>query len=275
MEQLSVKAFAQKVRSKADLYEALVRNGYYLPKLKSSMVSEHYLVNVMDKTYWCPRAEDIRVRMCPRQPHKDVLIEKFRKLMRDNDLKHGMQAEKLPDKDWLIAVIATLNPEDEIFKKDYLPPARKNAIEEQKTIRVPNGFFEGLPDSKSKVKRKALHIIGEGRAQQKIKYLKAMQAELNGQLALEQMRAEKAREWLKDPATIKPPSRSSHGNEQSPAKRGGSTTGTSSKRQEALLAGSGTGGGKQGSAGSKSLNQSFGQSQPQVQQMMQGIEDFK
>lgn len=71
-------------------------------------------------------------------------------------------------------MIATLNPEDEIFRKDYLPPARKNAIEEQKTIRVPNGFFEGLPDSKSKVKRKALHIIGEGKAQQKVSYLKTL-----------------------------------------------------------------------------------------------------
>lgn len=66
MEEMSAKAFSRKVKSKADLYEALVRNGYFLPKYKSSMISEHYLVNVMDKTYWCPLAESIRVRMCPR-----------------------------------------------------------------------------------------------------------------------------------------------------------------------------------------------------------------
>ena len=174
MEQLSVKAFAQKVRSKADLYEALVRNGFYPPKMKSSMVTEHYLVNVMDKTYYCPLAEEIRVKMCPRPPHKDVLVAKFSKLMADKNLRSGLQPEKLPDKDWLIAVIATLHPEDEIFRKDYMPPPKKNAIEEQKTIRVPLGFFEGLPDSKSKVKRKALHIIGEGKSQQKVAYLKAI-----------------------------------------------------------------------------------------------------
>ena len=73
-----------------------------------------------------------------------------------------------PDKAWLLAVIATLNPEDEIFKKDYLPPAKKSLVEEQKTINVQDGFFEGLPDSKSKVKRKALHVLGEGRAKQKV-----------------------------------------------------------------------------------------------------------
>lgn len=128
------------------------------------MVSEHYLVNVMDGTYYCPKAEEVRIKLCPRPPQKDVLIAKFNKLMQDKGLRSGLQAEKLPDKEWLITVIATLNPEDEIFRKDYLPPARKNAIEEQKTIHVPNGFFEGLPDSKSKVKRKALHIIGEGKA---------------------------------------------------------------------------------------------------------------
>ena len=174
MEQLSAKQFAQKVKSKADLYEALVRNGYYLPKRKSSMISEHYLVNVMDKTYWCPLAEDVRIRMCPRQPQKDVLLDKFHKLMEKKNLSSGMHPEKLPDKDWLIAVIATLNPDDEIFKKEYLPPPRKNNIEELKSINVPAGFFDGLPDSRSKVKRKALHIIGEGRAKQKMKHIRAV-----------------------------------------------------------------------------------------------------
>ena len=171
---LSVKEFALKVRSKKDLYEALLRNGYYLPKYKSNMCSEHYLVNVMDGTYSCFKAEQIKLRICPRPPPKDVLLEKFAKLMEKKGLHSGLQEDKYPDKDWLIAMIATLNPEDEIFRKDYAPPARKNVIEEQKTIRVPAGFFEGLPDSKSKVKRRALHIIGEGKAQQKVKYLKAV-----------------------------------------------------------------------------------------------------
>ena len=173
-ETLSVKAFAQKVKSKKDLYEALVRNGWYPPKLKSTMVSEHYLVNVMDGTYYCPKAEEVRVRLCPRPPPKEVLLEKFRKLMSDKGLRSGMQEGKWPDKDWLVTVIATLHPEDEIIRKDYVPPARKNVIEEQKTIKVPNGFFDGLPDSKSKVKRNALHIIGEGKAQQKVSYLKVL-----------------------------------------------------------------------------------------------------
>ena len=237
---LSVKEFALKVKSKKDLYEALVRNGYYPPKIKSNMVSEHYLVNVMDGTYYCPKADEVRVKLCPRPPHKEVLLEKFKKQMADKGLRSGMQEGKWPDKEWLITVIATLCPDDEIFKKDYLPPPRKNVIEEQKTINVTNGFFEGLPDSKSKVKRKALHIIGEGKAKQKVQYLKALQRELQAQLYSEEARAEKARDWLKDPLTKKPPSRP--GAEVSPLRKSGD-----SKRTKALLAGSGTGGGIQGS----------------------------
>ena len=98
------------------------------------MVTEAYLIGVMDKTYFCPRAEDIRIRLCPRPPNKNVLLEKFNKLMLDKGYKSGLIEGKWPDKQWLLAVISTLNPDDEIFKKDYFPPPRKNIIEEQKTI---------------------------------------------------------------------------------------------------------------------------------------------
>lgn len=67
-----------------------MRNGFYPPKLKSNMVSEHYLINVMDGTYYCPKAEEIRVRICPRPPQKTVLLEKFNKLMHDKGLRSGM-----------------------------------------------------------------------------------------------------------------------------------------------------------------------------------------
>lgn len=172
--QMTVKAFNVKVSNKADLHEALIRNGYYPPSLKCGMATEAYLIGVMEKTYWCLRAEDVRIRLCPKPPDKKILLEKFRKLTHDNNIKHGMLEDKWPDKKWLLAVISTLNPEDEIFKKDYFPPPRKNIIEEQKTINVPNGFFEGLPDSRRRVKRHALRIVGEGRAKQKVQYLKTV-----------------------------------------------------------------------------------------------------
>ena len=161
-------------------------------------------------TVWCPRQEAIRIRACPRPPAKAVLVGKFLKLMKDKSYagSGGLVEGRQPDKQWLLAVLATLSPDDEIFKKDYLPPAKKSLVEEQKTINVPNGFFDGLPDSKSKVKRKALHILGEGRARQKVQYLTALKKEIEIQLDVQKQRAERQREYLKDPATKKPESAS-------------------------------------------------------------------
>ena len=59
-----------------------------------------------------------------------------------------------------------------------MPPAKKKIIEEQRTIQIPKDFFDGLPDSKTKVKRRALKIMGKGMAQQKISYLKQLQKDI-------------------------------------------------------------------------------------------------
>ena len=58
-----------------------------------------------------------------RAPVKEVLIEKVMALAESNNLNVGwIDNVHHPDKDWLVAVIATLNPGDEIFKKDYVAP---------------------------------------------------------------------------------------------------------------------------------------------------------
>ena len=168
MEQLTVKEFSKKIRDKHDLYEAVHRNGFHLPSLKSGMVTEAYLLNVMEGTYFCPMLEQVRLRACPRPPQKDILVKKFLAIMRDKGYAHGLSQDKLPDKQWLISVISSITPEDEIFRKDYLPPPRKNIAEEQKTMNIPKDFLAGLPDSRSKAKRRKLKVIGEGMVNQRI-----------------------------------------------------------------------------------------------------------
>lgn len=39
----SVQEIAKYIRSKADLYEAAVRNGYFLPQKNSQIITEEYL----------------------------------------------------------------------------------------------------------------------------------------------------------------------------------------------------------------------------------------
>ena len=47
MESLTVSELSKKIRDKKDLYEVCIRNGYYLPSIKSNMVTEAYMLNVI------------------------------------------------------------------------------------------------------------------------------------------------------------------------------------------------------------------------------------
>ena len=65
---MTVNEFSKFVMDKNDLYELVLRNGYYLPKLSCGMCTEEYILNVLHAKYWCPKYEDIRVKPCSRPP---------------------------------------------------------------------------------------------------------------------------------------------------------------------------------------------------------------
>lgn len=44
---ISIEKLQSFISSKADLYEATVRNGFFLPKINSSIVTEDYIMNVI------------------------------------------------------------------------------------------------------------------------------------------------------------------------------------------------------------------------------------
>ena len=67
-----------------------------------------------------------------------------------------MDEDHLPNKDWLLDVLATLTPDDEIFRKNYLRPPKKSKLSEIESIELPASFLIDLPLSSSKVKRKGL-----------------------------------------------------------------------------------------------------------------------
>lgn len=69
-------------------------------------------------------------------------------------------------------MLSTHKPEDEVFQKGYVPPPRKNKLSEIESIELPVDFLNGLPQSRSKVKRRRLDIVGEGLSKQKVVRLK-------------------------------------------------------------------------------------------------------
>lgn len=74
MDHVSAKELQKLIQGKADLYDAVVRNGYYLPKRKSSIITEEYLEGVIYKRYACPLYSEIRLKPCPSPPDKSTLI---------------------------------------------------------------------------------------------------------------------------------------------------------------------------------------------------------
>ena len=58
-------------------------------------------------------------------------------------------------------MLATLKPDDEIFKKDYVAPLVRKRLQDVETIQLPKEIFEGLPKSTRKVKARRLKIMSE------------------------------------------------------------------------------------------------------------------
>ena len=88
---------------------------------------------------------------------------------------------------------STLNPEDEIFRKDYVAPPVRKRLRDIETIVLPNELFEGLPKSSSKLKKRRLKIMSEAFAAEKAQRLKDMQKDLFQELVVQEEHIEKCR----------------------------------------------------------------------------------
>ena len=125
-----MKDVTRKISSKSELYEANVRNGYFLPHIKSSIITEDYIHAVIKGDILCAKYHDIKLKPCPVPPDKQTLVQIVQDALAENHAKPlGIDASHVPDKFWLLAMLATFDPENEIFAKSYVPPTRKERKE--------------------------------------------------------------------------------------------------------------------------------------------------
>jgi len=105
---------------------------------------------------------------CPRPPPVELLLRKFHRICESRNLLNncGVDELRVPDKRWLLDFVSTFKPDDEIFRKDYRPPAKANKLSEMKTVDVNKSFFENLVPTKRKVRRRGLQIAQQGLAKQ-------------------------------------------------------------------------------------------------------------
>jgi len=221
MQKLSVNEFAKYIQNRRDLYEAVQRNDYYLPKYKCGMITEAYLIGVLKGTLFCPKVTEVKMKQCVRPPSKEALLMKFLKIARDKGwhASAGVDAEHLPDKRWLLDVIATFAPDDEIFKKDYMPPARKNKLSEIKAIELPVEFLADLPESTRRSKRKGLRLAKDGLAAQRLKRLRSLQREIGNRIITEETKKEEVKEKGKTKKSTSSLFEKFEASQKSPSKR--------------------------------------------------------
>jgi hypothetical protein len=79
MTNVTAEEVTSKISGKYELYEAALRNGFYLPKLKSGIVTETYITDVICGKIFCPQFKDIKLLPCPRTPDKVTLKNMLRK----------------------------------------------------------------------------------------------------------------------------------------------------------------------------------------------------
>ena len=160
---------------KADLYDAAVRNGWYLPKYKSTMITEDYLMGVITGKVYCPKYSDIRLIPCPCPPEKEVLLRDFSRLMQShNRTAYGIDDVHQPDKSWMLAILGTYNPKLAYFDKGYVPPPKATSMAYTAKVELPAHFLEGLPESKRKVKARHLKMYSNSKHEGKLQRYKVL-----------------------------------------------------------------------------------------------------
>ena len=66
--QASIAKSMPQINNMEELYEALQRHGYIMPKFTCQLVNKAYLQNVLRKKFWVPHQVDVRIRNCPKPP---------------------------------------------------------------------------------------------------------------------------------------------------------------------------------------------------------------
>ena len=186
---ISFAQFSQHILCVKYLYNADLRNGYFLPKKTSSAVNDLMLINILKGSYWCPETDQIKIKNCVKAPVVETLLKKIVPICLSKQLNISwIDDTHVPDKKWMVDIIATLDPDNEIFKKDYVAPSTRKRLKDVETIVLPSEIFEGLPLSTSKLKARRMKIMSEAFATEKATRYKQMQKDLYGQMVEHELR---------------------------------------------------------------------------------------
>lgn len=107
------------LKNKASLYYRMQsKQRWFLPSIKSSIVTWEYLLFVRNNNYAdvdpmykfaCPKYCDVRLLPCAIPPTLAEILEELRKEGAKKGLDFGIDEKHTPEKAWALAVLSTLN----------------------------------------------------------------------------------------------------------------------------------------------------------------------
>ena len=83
---LTIEEAKSTVKTKEQTFNAMVRNRWFLPKLKSSIVTQDYIKGVREGKLWCPKYDHLKPLPCPDPPSKEILMEEVVKFTAEKEL---------------------------------------------------------------------------------------------------------------------------------------------------------------------------------------------
>ena len=186
---------AQFVANRRDLWQALHRSGWYLPRF-GPCTTLAYMEAVRAGRVWCPRYEEVRLRCCLVPPPVKKLLEWVEEALRlqqanlpQRPVQLGFEARKLPDAQWALHALSTLLPTHRIFGKGYVrepppldPKDQALFMPAEPMINNADGLFDGLPMRQGKLGRRTILRKSKPSAEARLERLRARRAQLEARM---------------------------------------------------------------------------------------------
>ena len=113
MEEISLSSLNKLLGSVQNFYMALVDQGWSLPKFNRNCITFQYLWNVFMGSCFRIKRSELKKGFLFKKISKKELFETLNLVIPNL----GFSNEKIPEKEWLIDVFFTIQPENDIFKK--------------------------------------------------------------------------------------------------------------------------------------------------------------
>ena len=132
-----------------------------------------FLHEVRAGRVWCPEKRSVRSHTCVQPPLRSAVQDELVRLMmvhlpvesnpdRPGVLRLVRYLKKRPaNREWLLDVIyCCTNGVHLYFERHYRPPPLARGVQARITLQNEDGFFNGLPESRSKGKRGSGAVMG-------------------------------------------------------------------------------------------------------------------